>query len=299
MDFRLKSLCLVALLTISNAFALDYLYKTSHFPSEFDLMTLKSKKKNIILDVDSYYPTESEITVLKQLKLKHLTVHAGHFPTKNQIQLLDSLNTSYDIIVSEVFPSTKEIAEINSSKINSLVVRSWDFPTTGEVEIFNKINIPFTFEILRSDLPLPEHMVVIKQFKPEATIAFNHSMVPGPGYANFFNSLKSFKHFKVNEMPYGKDYIGANSLKRSSFEVSTIKRPMKYESKVINKFNVAPTMNFERAYPFDQEVLIVIQQFKTNKTIINDDGNGELLKSIIESMFIDTNNIVFTFNEFH
>lgn len=299
MNFRLKLLLLSLALLASNAFALDFLYKTNHYPSDFDLIGLKVQKNNIILDVDSYYPTERELSTLKQINLKELTVHAGHFPTVEQITRLDSLGITYNIVLAEVFPSIEEIENINSSKINMLIVKSQDFPTTGEVEIFNKIKIPLTFEILRTDLPLPEHMIVIKQFKKEITLAFNHKMIPGPGYANFFNALRTFKVFKVNEMPYGEDYIGANSLKRSSFKISTNSRPMNYETKVINKFNLAPSITFTNVFPFNQEVFNTIEMFKTNKTIIQDSGNGRLLSTIYEAMLVDTSNVIFSFNQFY
>lgn len=299
MSFRLKSFILLLVLITTNAFALDFRYKVTNFPTEFDLISLKGHRNHIILDVDLYYPTPSDIAVLKQLNLKKLIVHAGHFPTKDQIGQLDALNTKYDIVISEVFPSIKEVTNINNSNINRLIIKSFDFPTLGEVQIFNKVKIPLTFEILRNDIPLPEHIVIIKKFKKEITIAFNHKMVPGPGYANFYNALKSYKHFKVNEMPYGEDFIGANSLKRTTFEVSAPKRPLKYESIVINKFNIAPTINFENAYPYNKEVFEIIGIFKTNETIIKDNGSGILLNSIFESMLVNKANVIFSFSQFY
>lgn len=299
MNFRLKSLGLLLCLFSTNLFALDYLYQTDHFPSEFDLISLKSRQNQMILDVDAYYPSTQEISVLRELNLKKLTIHAGHFPTKEQINELESLNTPYEIILSEVFPSLEEVKNINASKIERLIVLSQDFPTTGEVKIFNKLNIPFTFEILRNDMPLPEHMVVIKQFKKEITVAFNFEMVPGPGYAKFFNSLKTFKLFKLNEMPYGEDYLGANSLEKANFEVTTNKRPMNYESIVINKFNIAPSINFSNVFPLNQEVISSINMFKTTKTLIQDSGYGELLNAKYQSMISNNNSLIFKFSKFH
>ena len=60
----------------------------------------------------------------------------------------------------------------------------------GEALAFNGFDLNLRININHKEYPLPRHMKVLKVLKHSFTVAFKNHVLPGIGYANFFNSLK-------------------------------------------------------------------------------------------------------------
>ncbi len=280
---------------------LTYEIKSYHYPTQLEADKVKEYSQSVTLQVCCEFPTMNQAKRLKGLNLEHFIVKASHFPSQDQINILEFLNTKYSIILDEVFPSNTDINVLNKSTINLITIFSRDFPTLGEVNAFNNIKVPLRFNITKKEYPLPRHMKVIKKFNTNFNIAFYNKALPGPGYANFFNALKTKKTFvAIKHFPWGDDAIGVNKLTNSSIEVMPSEYLMPQDLPIMNNFEILPTVYLENEYSLDHRLLNLIKQLNAKQIILDDSGYGELLSDHYTSMALGINkNIVFRFSDYH
>jgi len=241
--------------------------------------------QDIVLDVCCRYPTKREILNVKKSGAKKLIVRGGHFPSIDQIKTIESIGIEYEILLSEVFPSDQNIIDINNSKISQLIIFSKDFPYLGEVQAFNKFSKNVRFNMTKGTFPTMEHMIVIRQFKPEITVGFYNKVPPGPGYANFFNDLNTKKVFVITEQfPYGMDAVGLNMLTNSRVEIMPEERLMSQDVPIINEIKLSTIVNLKNPYPVNNEFISLVKKVHVDKITIEDSGDGDLMSPRMTEM---------------
>jgi len=275
-----------SIFVLNSALALDYKVSLYHSPNKDEVTKLNGYPGKIQLAICCEYPTQEDLANIKAVKLSKLVIQSGHFPTISQIKVMAALiqdkGIPVEIMLDEVFPSDIEIANINKLAISKLMITSRDWPMPGEVEFLNKLTIPVRFQITKKEWPRKEHMIIMQKIKPEITVGFTHRMVPGIGYADFFNGLKTKKVFVVEEQfPYGEDPIGMNALKDSDVEIAPIEKLMPQDIVTLNKFTVPMKINLVNSWPLDQDFFNLVGQIKAvqiKEIEIKDPGYGDLLK---------------------
>jgi hypothetical protein len=257
------------LLTFFNdASALEYNFNRYNYPTKNELGSL-IKSDPVSLTICCSYPSKEDVSVLNSINLKALFINAGFFPSKEEIKLLDLLNTPYSIELSEVFPSSLHFSLMNNSNIKQLIINSKDFLTMGEVAAFNNFKIPTRININHSEYPLPRHMRVIKQLKPEIIVGFKNNVPPGPGYANFFNDLKNAKVFNIKkQFLYGDDHIGINLLTRSSIELSPDEYIRPQDIRSINNIKLNKNLFLGDQRPYTKETINLIKSIEAESVNI-------------------------------
>ena len=197
------------------------------------------------------YPTEEEVHLLNKLNLKFLNIEAGFFPSQEEMNILNQYSGEYSIELREVFPSEVDFKRLNSSKIKQLIINSRDFLTLGEAVAFNNFDINVRININHNEYPLPKHMKILKLLNSHFTVAFKNRALPGVGYANFFNALKTKKVFtSVDKFPYGEDYLGVNSLTNSTIEILSNEYLYFLDVDQINKMNASKIVNLGDQSPY-------------------------------------------------
>ena len=263
-----------------NVYAIDYKIESYYYPSSKEAQKIKSYPYETTLMVCCHYPDQIESINLKSAGIKKLIIKGGHFPSLLQIKRLESLKIPYEIILEEVFPSTQNINHLNNSTVSKLTVFSQDFPTLGEVQAFNQLKINFRFNITKNFYPLPEHMIVINQFNPNFTVAFYNEVPPGPGYANFFNNLRTHKIFVITKkFPYGMDYVGLNLLTNSAVEFLPEERIMPQDLPILNAVDIKSSLWLTNPEPINDQILLLIQNLDLERIVITDSGTGNLMSS--------------------
>lgn len=268
----------LSIFIVNQAQALTIRYEAFDYLNKNEIQKLKSLGEEIVLKVCCYYPTQSDLENLKQLSAKRIIIEAGHLPYKNEINILDKIGTKIEIHVAEIFPGNEDIVNLNASQIDQIKIISRDWPMLGEVTAFNQITRPLRFDILKKEWPTEEHMVVIRQFKEEIEVGFHTRMLPGPGYANFFNSLRSAKVFVQDEHPWPMDPDYMALYDKTRIEVATYEFMYKRDLDIINRFENIIDVELFNAWPLNNEMMSNIKGFGGRKLLIHDDGYGNLLK---------------------
>tara|TARA_B100000886_G_scaffold276045_1_gene199985 strand:- start:363 stop:1235 length:873 start_codon:yes stop_codon:yes gene_type:complete len=276
----------------SFGFSKSLTFKSFNYPNSSEVEALKRHNVKVNLEVCCFYPDLYDFMQLNKLNPASLKITSGYFPTKYQMNILDRLiGTKVIIEVSEVFPNELDHRIINESSIDQLIINSFDFPTAGEVNTYNQFKKNVRFNITKREYPLPRHMKHIKNLKNDFTVGFYNPVPPGPGYANFFNDLKTNKVFViVDKFPYGMDAVGINMLTKSKIEIRPNERLMPQDLEVINAIRLESLVVLTDQYPLDNEFFKNLLSIKNKNIQLQDNGTGDLLNDEYDEVFsqIDT-----------
>ena len=278
----------------SLGFSKTLTFRSFSYPNAAEVETLKLHNSAIKLEICCYFPDLKDYIELRKLKLSELRITSGYFPTKYQMDILDRLlDTKVTIEVSEVFPNSMDHQIINNSNLGHLIINSYDFPTAQEVETYNKFKKSVRFNITRREYPLPKHMKHIKKLKEDFTVGFYNPVPPGPGYANFFNDLKTNKVFViVDKFPYGMDAVGINMLTKSKIEIRPNERLMPQDVKVINQIKLQSLIVLKDQYPLNEDFFSSMLSINGKKLELQDNGSGDLLNEEYDDEFSQLQNEV-------
>ena len=283
-----KYLMIVSLMAYGSfGFSETLTFKSFSYPTSQDVTKLQAHEGSINLEICCSYPDLYDYMKLNKLNINELKITAGFFPTKYQMDILDRLSEAKVIIeVSEVFPGPMHHRVINESNIHQLIINSYDFPTAQEVNTYNQFKKQFRLNITKREYPLPRHMKHIKKLKEEFTVGFYNPVPPGPGYANFFNDLKTNKVFViVEQFPYGMDAVGINMLKKSKIEIRPDERLMPQDVEVLNEIKLESTVVLKDQAPLDTEYFDSLLKIESKKIELHDDGTGELMSEEYDEIF--------------
>ena len=290
-----KYLLIISLMAYGSfALSKTLTFKTFSYPNAQEVEMLKVHDTGINLEVCCYYPDLYDYMQLKKLNLQTIKITSGYFPTKYQMNILDRLvGTKVIIEVSEVFPNERDHQIINNSNIDNLIINSFDFPTADEVQTYNKFKKNLRFNITKREYPLPRHMKHIKKLNKDFTVGFYNPVPPGPGYANFFNDLKTNKVFViVDKFPYGMDHVGINMLTKSKIEIMANERLMPQDVETMNKIELDSLVVLKDQYPLNEEFFSSMLSIEKMNIVIEDNGAGSLLSEEYDEVFSRAKNLI-------
>lgn len=293
-----KLLMLICIFSMSS-YASHY-YKVQSYPTYEQAIKLSVKSQSSVLDICCHYPTDSQTQALRLTNAQKIIIRAGAFPSAEELKRVEAIGITYELILSEAFPSDQNIKLLNDAQIKKLTITSKDFPYLGEALAINKFKIPIRFDILKRELPTIEHMVVIRKFTSKVNVAFHNSKVPGPGHADFFNSMKASKTFVVHEQfPYGIDAMGLKDFSRSRVEITPDERLMPQDIPVLNQFTHKVNLELTEIWPLTSDLIRLVNQIEVEKIILQDDGVETLLKLNSAATFgMSKSKIIYKFNKF-
>ncbi len=282
-----------------SAFAHEIELNLTSYPNIQQLRELEHTGMSISLTICCSYPGEKQLEALKYQKINSLTVEAGHFPSLEDLNILNKLSYPIKLKLSEVFPSEQDVELINQSRIAFITVTSEDFPTTGEVNIFNLITRPLLFDILKKEMPTEEHMVVIRQFRKDVRVGFHNPVPPGPGYANFYNSLSSPKVFTITDkFPYGDDPVGMNLVEKSSYRIAPEQQLMEVDIPTLVRIQKETIVELSFHPILNQDYFSLLNKISQHKLVLKADRTSELLNDQTMIWASGQKNVVFSFRSF-
>lgn len=291
---------LILLLTLICAFPLiaqEIRLQLTSFPSSEELQTLEKYNRPVTLTVCCSYPTEQELATLKHKSIKSLTLEVGYFPTATELEHLTKLSYPINLKLAEVFPSEADVRLINQSGIDFLHIISSDFPTLGEVGIFNQVKKDLLFDITKKEFPTEEHMVVIRQFKPEIQVGFHNPIPPGQGYANFYNSLKSPKVFTITDkFPYGDDALGMNLVEKSSYRITPDQQLMEIDISLLRQIQKPTVIELTMHPEFNSNYFSLLDQLSQHTLVLHGDNPAGLLINQTLTWALNKKNLHFSFS---
>ena len=287
MSYLFKQFLVISLLIYSAfGFSNELIFHKYGYPNKAEAEKLMAHDREVSLSVCCYYPDIYDYVQLKKINLKQLKITAGYFPTKAEMDVLDRLKANVIIEVSEVYPNSMDHRIVNESNLSQLIINSYDFPTHSEVMTYNQFKKNVRLNITRREYPLPKHMKHIKKLKEDFTVGFYNPVPPGPGYANFFNDLKTNKVFViVDKFPYGMDAVGINMLEKSQIEIRPDERLMPQDVKIMNEIKIETLVVLHDQLPIDEDFLSSLVSIEGKKIILEDNGSGELLKPHYQDIF--------------
>lgn len=290
MNTAYKLLIFLFFVFVNQVSALEFHYNLFNYPTESEISNyLKNDPVN--LEVCCRYPTKSEVIILNSLKLNSLKIKAGFFPSKVEMSALNNYKGEYSIELSEVFPSDEDYTRLNSSKVSQLIINSRDFLTMGEAMAFNGFDLNLRININHREYPLPRHMKVLKVLKSSFTVAFKNHVLPGVGYANFFNDLKTKKVFtSIEKFPYGDDYRGVNALTNSSVEILSNEYLFYQDVDQINKMKISKIVFLDDQSPYTGSTIDLIKDIEAEKVYIT--GFDDTLNSSVDIFRTAKSNII-------
>lgn len=286
-----NKLLILFLFAISlQAQSLEYHFNLDTYPTPSESMNY-IKADPVNFNVCCRYPNEDEIKLLNELNLKSLNIQAGFFPSEGEMNILNQYSGKYSIELSEVFPSEADFKRLNPSKISQLIINSRDFLTLGEAVAFNNFKINVRVNINHKEYPLPKHMKILKLLNSHFTVAFKNRVLPGVGYANFFNALKTKKVFtSVDKFPYGEDYLGVNSLSNSTIEIFSNEYLYLQDVDQINKMKISKVIHLGDQSPYTGVTIDLIKNIEANKVYLK--GFDDSLKASVDIFRTAKSNIV-------
>ena len=284
----IKQFIVISMLCYASlGFSKTLTFKSAYYPTTEEVTQLISHGGEISMEICCYYPDMYDYMRLKKLNLKSLKVTAGYFPTKYQMNLLDRLSdTKVSIEVSEVFPNEMDHRILNESNVDLVIINSNEYPTAEEVGTYNKIKKNVRINFLHREYPLPKHMKHIKKLNNDFTVAFFNKVPPGPGYANFFNDLKTNKVFVIIEQfPYGMDAVGINMLTKSKIEVIPNEKLMPQDVEILNQIKLETMVSLKDQYPLNEEFFNSLLSIEGKLIKLEDNGTGDLLDDQYDDIF--------------
>tara|TARA_B100000925_G_scaffold8886_1_gene6356 strand:- start:19314 stop:20195 length:882 start_codon:yes stop_codon:yes gene_type:complete len=290
MNAAYKLLIFLFFVFVNQVSALEFHYNLFNYPTESEISNyLKNDPVN--LEVCCRYPTKSEVMILNSLKLSSLKIKAGFFPSKVEMSALNNYKGEYSIELSEVFPSDEDYTRLNNSTVSQLIINSRDFLTMGEATAFNGFDLNLRININHREYPLPRHMKVLKVLKSNFIVAFKNQVLPGVGYANFFNALKTKKVFtSIEKFPYGDDYRGVNALTNSSVEILSNEYLFYQDVDQINKMKISKIVYLDDQSPYTGSTIDLIKKIEAEKVYIT--GFDDTLNSSVDIFRTAKSNII-------